>query len=987
MKQSFMYHKATPNTKESIHKNLTRKSNKLILTLLSLAFLNPLQAAATFINEIHYDNSGSDTGEAIEIAGPSGTDLSGWSLILYNGNGGSSYDTVDLAGVIPNQQDSFGTLSFAISGIQNGAPDGLALIDAGNNVVQFLSYEGEITAANGPAQGATSVDIGVSEPGSTTVGFSLQLIGTGSLSEDFSWQEAAQNTFGDVNTNQVFGAGGPSVDTAPTIISSTPGDNTGVIALDSNISISFSESVTANGNWFQINCSKSGSHDATVDTGPQHYQLDPLTDFQYDEICEVSVTASLISDVDANDPPDLMESDVQFSFGTQVNTTIVINEVDADTPGSDTLEFIELYDGGVGNTSLDGLVVVLYNGSDDKSYNHAFDLDGFTTDSDGFFLLGNDAVVPKPSIIIDNNGLQNGADAVAIHAGNAVDYSNDTPVSGYSLVDAVVYDTSDSDDQGLLNILTPGQVQNNERGNGDGSAHSNARVPDGGAALDTSSYTQQDTTPGVSNVPSAEIFVIQGNGNTSSFEDQFVKSFNNVVTAIDTNGFFMQTPSVRSDNDIETSDGIFVFTGSAPTVSVGDHIDVVGEVVEFFNFTEFSNNPIVTVNSSGNPLPEAVIFDESMPSKVQPQSSNELERFEGMIIAFDGTASAATNRFGNAAVVASNVRAFREPGLIYPGINDLPVWDGNPEIFELDANAMGLENVDIFAGQSLSAIGPLGFSFGSYQIWPTTLTLGPMPDLLSKVRDRAASEMTVGSLNMFRPSQRASVYQARLTKISEFVRTVMDSPDILAVSEVEDITVLQTIADQINADDASVNYTPYLIEGNDIGGIDVGFLTRSSIELDEVIQFGKDEILDFDDSLLNDRPPLLFKGHSVENGHRFPIQVIVVHNRSLSRIDSSSSGNRVRLKRLAQAQFVANIVQEIQSENPMVNLVVTGDFNAYQFSDGYVDVVGQITGLSNEADNLVWELSPVSPMLTNQVDNIAPEEQYSFVFSGSAQVL
>ena len=97
------------------------------------------------------------------------------------------------------------------------------------------------------------------------------------------------------------------------------------------------------GIWFQINCSKSGSHDATADSGPQHYQLDPLTDFQYDEICDVTITSTLVSDVDANDPPDVMESDVLFSFGTEVNSPIVINEVDADTAGSDTLEFIELY--------------------------------------------------------------------------------------------------------------------------------------------------------------------------------------------------------------------------------------------------------------------------------------------------------------------------------------------------------------------------------------------------------------------------------------------------------------------------------------------------------------------------------------------------------------------------------------------------------------------------------------------------------------------
>ena len=96
----------------------------------------------------------------------------------------------------------------------------------------------------------------------------------------------------------------------------------------------------------------------------------------------MTVAADQITDTDANDPPDQMASDFTFSFTTAdppppVATNVIINEIDADTPGTDTAEFVELYDGGVGNTPLDGLVVVFYNGNGDLSY-AAFDLDGFT---------------------------------------------------------------------------------------------------------------------------------------------------------------------------------------------------------------------------------------------------------------------------------------------------------------------------------------------------------------------------------------------------------------------------------------------------------------------------------------------------------------------------------------------------------------------------------------------------------------------------------
>ena len=170
-------------------------------------------AEYAFINEIHYDNASSDVGEAIEVAGTAGLDLAGWSLVLYNGNGGASYGTTSLSGIIPNQQNGFGTLAFAISGIQNGAPDGVALVNAEDTVIQFVSYEGSFVAADGPATGMTSEDIGVAETSSTPAGYSLQLIGTGFAYADFTWSDAIAETFGAINTGQSFGSGG--VDPGP----------------------------------------------------------------------------------------------------------------------------------------------------------------------------------------------------------------------------------------------------------------------------------------------------------------------------------------------------------------------------------------------------------------------------------------------------------------------------------------------------------------------------------------------------------------------------------------------------------------------------------------------------------------------------------------------------------------------------------------------------------------------------------------------------
>jgi len=157
-----------------------------------------------WINELHYDNVSTDTGEFVELAGPAGMDLTGWNLVFYNGSGAAVYATAALSGVIPDQGGCLGTLSFAIAPIQNGGPDGLALVDPSSQVVEFLSYEGSFVALGGPASGLSSIDIGVSETNATPVGTSLQRSGSGAQGSDFSWLTTSVQTPGALNNGQLF---------------------------------------------------------------------------------------------------------------------------------------------------------------------------------------------------------------------------------------------------------------------------------------------------------------------------------------------------------------------------------------------------------------------------------------------------------------------------------------------------------------------------------------------------------------------------------------------------------------------------------------------------------------------------------------------------------------------------------------------------------------------------------------------------------------
>ncbi|WP_320019542.1 endonuclease [Labilibaculum manganireducens] len=188
---------------------------------------------------------------------------------------------------------------------------------------------------------------------------------------------------------------------------------------------------------------------------------------------------------------------VAVSVEIPVVSSLLINELDCDQASTDTKEFVELYDGGAGNTSLDGYTLVLYNGSNDLSY-ATYDLAGQSTNAQGFFVIGSTEVA---NVNLSPSGftLQNGADAVALYKAPAADFPNNTAVTTENLVDFVAYDTDDADDAGLLaGIIEGGQI--NENASGDMANHSIYRATDGeGGARNTTAFIAGIPTPGKSN--------------------------------------------------------------------------------------------------------------------------------------------------------------------------------------------------------------------------------------------------------------------------------------------------------------------------------------------------------------------------------------------------------------------------------------------------------------------------------------------------------
>ena len=323
-----------------------------------------------------------------------------------------------------------------------------------------------------------------------------------------------------------------------------------------------------------------------------------------------------------------------------VEAEVLINEVDADTPGTDTAEFLELFDGGAGSTSLDGLVLVFYNGSDDQSY-QAFDLDGYATDESGYFVVcGNTANVSNCDLDLEVSSdlIQNGADAIGLYLDDATNFPDDTPITTTNLLDAIVYDTDDSDDAALLVLLNAGQPQVNENGAGDKDNQSNQRCPNGSGGLrNTDTYAQFAPTPGTENnctlPPEAcgddytPIYEIQGSGFSTPLSGTNLATEGIIVGDFQEggkNGFFIQ--DMTGDGDSSTSDGVFVYAPSAMEVNVGDHVRVRGTATEYYDLTQVGSVSQVWICESGLSLPDPI--ELSLPV----EEAMDFEQLEGMFV-------------------------------------------------------------------------------------------------------------------------------------------------------------------------------------------------------------------------------------------------------------------------------------------------------------------------------------------------------------------
>jgi hypothetical protein len=255
----------------------------------------------------------------------------------------------------------------------------------------------------------------------------------------------------------------------------------------------------------------------------------------------------------------------------------------------------------------------------------------------------------------------------------------------------------------------------------------------------------------------------------------------------------------------------------------------------------------------------------------------------------------------------------------------------------------------------------------------------------------ATNEFTVAGFNIENFANNAT--QRRKAALG--IRDVMRSPDIIGVIEIASLTALEGLANEVNdmalaAGEPNPMYVARLIPAPGGGTQHVGFLVKSSrVTIQTVTQELATEMFDGDE--LHDRPPLVLRA-TIDAGSANAGDVIAVVNHLRSFIDVEAltpTGTRVRAKRTLQAESVARLLQQLQTANPATPVVSVGDYNAYEFSDGFTDPIRILKGQATSTDELVVQGSPdlVSPDFINLTDTLPAPQRYSFVFEGTPQAL
>ena len=725
---------------------------------------------------------------------------------------------------------------------------------------------------------------------------------------------------------------------------------------------------------------------------------------------------------------------------------IKINEVLASHTGTDDTEYIELF-GGSGE-SLVGLSLIVVEGDGSNAGTIDRRIDFSDTDvigTNGFFLIGNPTGLANnynvtPNFEVDNNFLENSSLTVALVETSSI--SGNT-ISGVEVViDTVAITDGDVEDSFFFNAPVIGP---------DGSFFpAGVRRNADGVDTDTAAdWTISNFSLGSDNTPTAggendttptpttlTIPQIQGSAHTSPFNGESVTT-TGIVTAVDSNGFYLQDPA--GDGDDATSDGIFVFTGSQPTVTVGEFLEVSGTVSEFFpggeetrnlSTTQISNPSITTSDANIQIFPTPVILGTggrvpptenidddafgTIPGKGNFDPDTDgidfFESLEGMLVTVqDAVAVSPTNRFGEIFTVVDNGTG--ATGISQRGTLNISPDDFNPEKVQIDADSdilPGFDFPEVDTGAKLGDItGVVSYGFGNFEVHPTQEFTVEFANIQQETTNLTgnADKLTIASYNVLNLDPNDSdgdedLANGRFNAIASQVVNNLNSPDIIGLQEVQDNTgstddgvtaaneTLQQLVDAIVANGGPeyqfIDNT-FIGDGTS-GGQPGGNIRTAFLYNPERVSFVEGSLSavtdataqqsDENNPFFDSRLPLA--GDFIFNGE----EITVVNNHFSSKGGSSP---------------ILGVEQPFDERQEDVN--VNGSLDERQAQAGAVTAyVDNILAADSKANVVVLgdlnEFEFVSPVkttlgsnLTNLTETIPENERYSFNFQGNSQSL
>ncbi len=516
------------------------------------------------------------------------------------------------------------------------------------------------------------------------------------------------------------------------------------------------------------------------------------------------------------------------------------------------------------------------------------------------------------------------------------------------------------------------------------------------------------------------IYAIQGDGPISPLYHQWIDTYG-LVTALVADGFYLQDP--QGDANPATSDGIFVYTRQAPTVYVGQCVQLQRAYVdEFYEKTELSRMKAVFAATGCASLTITPTPIKNAQLTSAPQTY--FEPFEGMMVelpALTGIVQGPTVHFADGE---------REVALLAQ--SETPYVDGG-RVFQANAAAMGaliyLSNElgatipearwgdtmsvgDVAASESAAAdlaAGDLAsgdlaveggtvraiidYNFGKYQLllWPDTViatkrfyTALPPLDVAQPISDTDFTVCTYNVHGMGRGSEQywdPEAYDQQLAKRARTIAESLQGCTIIGLQETGKPEDAERLA-ALLAGTFDLDYTVVSIPGPNTQSNEFP-LTNSLIARRDRVEIVSSALpqgcsaIDYEVAIIDascppgqfplfNRPPLVVD-LSVQGawGEPFPLTVIVNHWKSKG---GDETINVVR--RTAQAAHVATLVQQQLDRDPKANVIVLGDLNDYDGS-------GPVETLRNGTE----------PLLIHAYDRLPAFDRYSYIFNGGSQVL